>query len=901
MRGLASLVQVLLLLLAAVAGYEHYRLPEVIEPQHYELSVLTHLEDAAELRFEGLVRISLRILEPTKNITLHAKNLSIAQQDIRLSDKDNAYAISRVQIIDKYDYFIMHLANVVPSGEDYELSIPFSGELNSNTTGYYWSSYNDTVTNETRYLAVTQFSPTFARLAFPCFDEPALKATFQVKLGLHKSFTGISNTPLIECKLHEQLIDYNWCTYEPLLRTSTYLVGYAVHNLSSTGVQYSKNSLRTRFSSWLQPQLTKEAQFLINFAPQALSYLENLLQYDFPLRKVDQLVVPTHKFTAMENWGMTTFNQARMLHNDAEQPLQEKQSKASTVAHEYAHQWFGNLVTMHWWSDLWLKEGPSTYFAYLTLDALMPAWKFGEYTIAKQLQHFFKRDALNETRAIWREVAQPAEILEQFGDYVYEKGALTMRMLHKLLGEQQFFKGIRAYIAQNVYKSVGQAELWRIMQESSDLGVDLTEIMNSWTLQHGYPLVTVTRDYATGSVSINQTRFWLQPAEYESSNCWWIPLSFVLQSRPQFEQTQAQLWLKCPQAALLDISLPQRALPTEWLLLNPQVSSIYRVNYDANNWRLLIKALKSSANFGGIHALNRAQLMDDLFALAATNAQSYELAFSLLEYLPRERELLPWSTVLALLESLQQLLPVEQSTQFKHFMQQLLTPLLARCHKLNDAALSQLSSQQLELHRLAYAQACRYGLAACQEQTQLVSANDELMQLPVELRGVVYCSLIEQGNELQFEQLLQRFQQSSQVGQQRLWASALGCSRNHTQLLQFLDYLLQASKATTSSCYLQAVTSALRHQYAAVPATNHILQHALELDNKFSPAQIKQLLLSTIGNLHSEADKATLQQQLKGIKKFEQPLQLALETRAVHQDWLLQRSENMLQALAKYI
>lgn len=891
----------LLLSVGVLSIFEPYRLPDIYRPQHYDLRILTHLNGTDQLNFEGQVMINFQVLDQTRNITLHAKNLTIDQTQITLTSKRGSNCIVKAEFNDDKEFYILHLSEDLQQTEQYNLTIPFKSPLNRNETGYYRSSFNDSLTNQTHYLAVTQFSPTFARLAFPCFDEPHLKATFKVTLGYHKNYTGFTSTPIVKCEDHKNLENYTWCEHEPLFRTSTYLVAYAVHNLTSVATQSSDTVHNVTFTSWMQPKVVAEGHFLGNLAPKALSYLEKLMEFSFPLRKVDQLAVPTHKFSAMENWGLVTFKENRFVHNDSIEMLESKESKASTLGHEYAHQWFGNLVTMKWWNDLWLKEGPSTYFGYLTLDALMPDWGTGERYFANDMAMFFRQDAINSTIPISRNVQGSEDILKQFSEYVYKKGSLTVRMLHKLLGDDVFFLGIRSYVKRHAYNNVDQSDLWQSMQEALSVkgakneGLCLSTIMDSWTLQAGYPLVSVSRNYTTGIVSVNQTRFWLAESQHHPDSCWWIPLTFVNQQQANFNETRPQFWLECPSNERT-LELINKPSADQWIILNPQVNTIYRVNYDDRNWRLIIHTLNSTENFGGIHELNRAQLMDDLMALSWTDMQSYELALSLLEYLPNEHHHIPWKRILEVLNRHGDLLRGMQARIFRVFMKKLVAPLYERCSRLETLQKTTLSMQEIVLHRLGYAEACRYGLENCI--SQALGFNLDNDEGPVDFQDIVYCTNIEHGNEMQFHLMMQRFQNSTFESKQTAWASGLGCTRNFTQLQQFLDYLLQSTGATTSNYYVEAVTSAMRRKHVALETTNHILQHATILNDKLNAKQIKSLILLMVENDTISHEKL---QELKSFKKLKEPLEIALEMWNVNQIWIRKRSRNFIRALTKYL
>ncbi|XP_002015856.2 aminopeptidase N [Drosophila persimilis] len=913
MLGSTSIYCLLLLLMpsASLAVYDHYRLPTALEPQHYDIRILTHL-NASDLRFEGAVRIDLLVLQATRNITLHARNLRIDKSGISLTGGEERQCLSDmdIELNEVYDYYTLHLCRDLELGQTYQLTMHFESSLNATESGYYNSSYTDAASQEKHYLAVTQFSPTFARQAFPCFDEPPWKATFNVTLGYHKRYTGLSNMPIRQCRKHESLLDYVWCEHEQLSRTSTYLVAFAVHDLTNAATVQSDTKNRVIFRNWLQPKAVDQANFSIAMAPRVIGYFEDLFRVDFPLRKIDQLAAPTHRFSAMENWGLVTFKEAKFVHSPKD--LQAaRDGKAKTLAHEYAHQWFGNLVTMKWWNDLWLKEGPSTYFAYLALDALQPDWCCGERFIGEDLERFFLQDSASSARAISREVKDPAQILGQFSEYVYEKGALIMRMLHKMIGEEAFLLAIRSYLSVHSFGNVEQAHLWQSMQaaavEEKVLHPDfnLGRAMDSWTLQGGYPLVTAVRDYETGSVSLNQTRFYLEKGLREGAatgNCWWVPLSLVSQNDPDFERTRPQSWLECPTSAHT-VELPLSTALNEWFILNPQVSVIYRVNYDEHNWRMIISTLANDPSFGGIPGYNRVQLMDDLMALGAVKLLSYDWAFDLFEYLQREEEFLPWKRSLGLLDRLGMLLSGRQATEFKVYMAKLLTAPYSRLPKLGAITSMSSTNREVSLMRLIYAQACRYRVDDCVAQARQAFLRDSngFLELPADLQEVAYCTAIEQGGEANFQHVMQLFRNSTNAPQQGIYASALGCSRNISLLGEFLDYTLQSEKEEVSDCYMLTVKTALTRENVAIEAADHILSHAKRLTEKFKKRQLTSLLQTLAGNLHRPEDSARLKEQLKDLKQFEEPLQKALDMVKVNQQWQRDCSGDFSQALGRHI
>ncbi|KAH8386361.1 hypothetical protein KR200_008969 [Drosophila serrata] len=888
-----------------LAVYDDYRLPRALEPQHYDLRILTHLD---ELRFVGLVRIHLLALESTWNITLHVKDLEIDEERTTVSSFQDTNCVTSIETHDLYDFYTLHLCRELVKDEVYQLEMHFGARLNSSQSGYYNSYYTDVKSKEIHHLAVTQFSPTFARQAFPCFDEPSWKATFNVTLGYHRNYTGLSNMPVLECQEHEILDNYIWCKHETLLRTSTYLVAYAVHDLQNRTIAEDNQTPHRRviFRNWMQPKMLDKEMPSLEMAPKLITFFEDLFQLNFPLTKIDQLIAPDHRFTAMENWGLVTFNEFHLGINPNDDLQTKKDSNAFTAGHEYAHQWFGNSVTMKWWNDLWLKEGPSTYFSYMAMDALQPELGRGEVMIAQDLQNFFAKDSSGSMPAISKEVRDPAEILGQFSDYVYQKGSLMFRMLHKVLGDDVFFQSIRSYLRQNALGNVVQADLWKSMQEAAQQGnvipadFNLSKAMDSWTLQGGYPLVTLIRDYTgTGRVKLNQTRFLRGKETERNSGCWWIPLSFIRQGLPDFENTIPQASLECPGDIKEIRTLPDPPSSDEWLLVNPQVSSIFRVNYDEHNWHLISQSLWNDPNFGGIHKLNRAQLVDDILALASVRIRSYDWALDMLGYLRNETEFLPWKRALKLLKDLGALLSGQEKKNFMIYMQQLLSPLYKRFSKLGLILRTMPATKEISFLRFAYSQACHYHVDDCIEQAKELAKSQQ--EIPSDFREVAYCSLLEEGGEAEFQEVLTLFKNATNAAQQQIWASVLGCSRDFKHFKEFLNFTLESDEKSIRHCYLSAVKMALSKDYMTSQTINLILSQAKIIGEKFKKKELTGLLLRLVGQVQEPMELEQLNDQLKDIKAFKEPLKEALDLGNINQQWQKDCASDFSRALRKYI
>ncbi|KAH8402277.1 hypothetical protein KR009_010972 [Drosophila setifemur] len=902
-------ISCILLLITPFSWAANYRLPTSLEPQHYDLQILTHL-NATDQRFEGYVKIHLLARENTQNITLHSKGLRIDEDRTSINSQfpGESNCVTNIEVDDEFEFYTLHLSRKLEKGKHYQLEMHFGAKLNDSESGYYKSDYVNSIDKEARSLAVTQFSPTFARQAFPCFDEPNWKATFNITLGFQNNYTALSNMPELGCREHEYLKNYTWCEYEQLPKTSTYLVAYAVHDLKNVHTIYSQTANKVVFRNWANPGFPE--QFPIEMEPEVLSFYENLFKLNFSLAKIDQFFAPSHRFTAMENWGLITYNREKFARSEEDDLLQRLDANARTVAHEYAHQWFGNMVTMRWWNDLWLKEGPSTYFAYISLDALQPEWGRGDRFIARDLANFFAKDSRSTVPAISKEVQTPAQILGQFSEYVYEKGALTMRMLHKLLGEEAFYQAIRSFLKRYSSGNADQAELWESLREAAveyeviSQNFSLARAMDSWTLQGGYPLVTLIRDYKTGRLNVNQTRFYLRNDIERHSSCWWVPLRFVRQNVPDFNQTIPESWLECPISENRTLELFHPPGEDEWLILNPQVTTIFRVNYDDRNWRLINESLQNDPNFGGIHQLNRAQIIDDVLALASVQIQNYDTAFDLLEYLKKETDYLPLERSVNILNRLGALLKGQEAADFQIYMRRLLLPIYKRFPKLSLISTTPESIRDISFQRFVYTEACRYNVDDCILQTEILTTSNQTgfwPKVPSNFRELVYCSYLQNGGEAEFQELFELFQKSENPAQQRIWAAVLGCSPNFALFEQFLNLTLKSDEKHIAECYMLATQSALSRNHLNPQMSNHILTHAKELDVKLKRRGFTNLLLRLAVNLQEPEEVEQLNTYLKDLKQFDEPLKKALDVARINQQWQKDCYRDFSQALRKRI
>lgn len=338
---------------------------------------------------------------------------------------------------------------------------------------------------------------------------------------------------------------------------------------------------------------------------------------------MDQIAIPDFSAGAMENWGLVTYRETALLYDPLSSSLQNKNRVASVIAHELAHQWFGNLVTMSWWTDLWLNEGFATYIATLGVEHLHPEWKSYKEESLTDTLHVFDIDSYRTSHPVSVPIGNPNEISQIFDGISYSKGSCLIRMMHTFLGEKAFREGVSNYLKEHEYHNAEQVNLWDSLSNAAQKlkslpeNLNLRKVMDSWTKQTGYPVINVTRYYDNHTAVLTQERFLADRMKRhdDSQSCWWIPLSYTTGSKSDFNSLEPKDWMLCDaENKRINHTLKIDAEPDQWVLFNIQLGSLYKVNYDKQNWNLLIKTLNS--NHEQINEVNRAQLVGDALDLA---------------------------------------------------------------------------------------------------------------------------------------------------------------------------------------------------------------------------------------------------------------------------------------------
>ncbi len=475
-------------------------------PRRYDLSLTPDLTDAT---FSGEVHVDVEVAEPTAEVVLNAIDLEIDEAWITVGTTRHDASVSLDEASERAT---LTVPTPLPPG-DAVVSLRFRGQLNDKLRGFYRSTFTDDDGND-RVIATTQFEATDARRAFPCWDEPDFKARFAITLHLEDDLRAVSNAAVTS----DEVIDgQRRVRFAETMTMSTYLVAFIVGPLEATEpVDVAGTPLRLL----CPPGKLHLTPFGLDVATFSLTYLADYFDIPYAGDSMDLVAIPDFAFGAMENLGCITFRETLLL-ADPEQATQgELQNVVDVIAHELAHMWFGDLVTMKWWNGIWLNEAFATFMELKVTDAYRPAWdRWVSFGLARSTA--FDTDALRTTRPIEYPVVSPADAEGMFDVLTYEKGAAVVRMLEQYLGEEEFRAGIRKYMANHQYGNTETTDLWDAIEEAT--GEPVRRIMDSWIFQGGFPIVSVeARDGGT-VLRLAQERFLYLHDEADASR-WAIPL-----------------------------------------------------------------------------------------------------------------------------------------------------------------------------------------------------------------------------------------------------------------------------------------------------------------------------------------------------------------------------------------
>ena len=637
---------------------DQYRLPTHVVPRHYEIRIDPDLEGET---FSGSVEIHVEIAEATTEIVFNNDGLEISDAVVVNSGSEQRAEVTIDPATER-----MILGGEFAAG-DASIRCSFRGVFDENLVGFYLSRFTDG-DGVDRKLGTTQFEATHARKAFPCWDEPAWKATFDLQLAIDAGHQAVANSAEIS---RETLDDGRLLlSFATTMKMSTYLVAFVVGPLDITDpLDVDGVPLRVVSISGTDPTLT---EFALDAGAFALRYFSDYFDIRYPGDKVDLVAIPDFAFGAMENLGCITFREALLLIDPKAATQPELQRAADVINHEIAHMWFGDLVTMKWWNGLWLNEAFATFMEMRCTDAYKPEWqRWVDFGIGRSAA--FDTDALAATRPIEFEVTSPDDAEGMFDILTYEKGAAVVRMLEQHLGEGPFRAGIRRYMRQHAYGNAETTDLWDAIEAemaSTPNAVPARQIMDSWIFQGGFPVVAVDLAPNGTTLTLSQERFAntggpsVDDADFGDQQ-WMIPLRYrwkPVGGEPVTEKVLIE-------AESLEISLPQ---PAEWVVANAEGASFVRISYPPES---LDRLAEVSLEY--LSAVERYALVDDAWAAVLTDEMTAARFLGLLEMLTAEHDRSVWGRIISGFASLDRLLDEESRIAFNAVVHDALVPALA--------------------------------------------------------------------------------------------------------------------------------------------------------------------------------------------------------------------------------
>ncbi|KAH8359852.1 hypothetical protein KR093_009103 [Drosophila rubida] len=643
-----------------------YRLPTALTPTNYDLYLNPDIESG---KFNGRVTINITVNEATDQIVLHSLYLDIGTPSVYQS-AGAAIVVKDHTLNAEREFLIINLSGKLTVGSYVLLTLDFAGDMTNKIVGLYSSSY--VKADESRKkIATSKFEPTYARQAFPCFDEPALKATFEITL-VHPTSGNYHALSNMNADIEIDQGTYTEVMFAKSVPMSTYLACFIVSDFAAKSVAIDTKGIGSSFDMgvYATPEQIDKVDFALEVGKGVIEYYIDYFQIEYPLPKLDMAAIPDFVSGAMEHWGLVTYRETSLLYEEATSSTVNKQRIASVIAHEFAHMWFGNLVTMAWWNDLWLNEGFASFIEYLGVDSVFPSWQMASRdNRANTLHAVFTLDGTLGSHPIIQKVENPDQITEIFDTITYSKGSSLVRMLEDFLGETIFRTAVTNYLNEYKYKNAVTDNFFTEI-DKLELDYNVTDIMLTWTM--GLPVVTIAKVSDT-EYKLTQKRFLSNPNDYDAVHeasdfnyRWSIPITYTTSA----DSTVQRAWFYYDQSEIT-IKLPSAV---QWIKFNHDQVGYYRVNYDDALWQALANQLVSTPS--SFSAGDRASLLNDAFALADSTQLPYDVAFDMTKYLAKEADYVPWSVAASKLTSLKRTLYYTSSfVKYKKYATALIEPI----------------------------------------------------------------------------------------------------------------------------------------------------------------------------------------------------------------------------------
>ncbi|KAK2727021.1 puromycin-sensitive aminopeptidase-like [Artemia franciscana] len=855
------------------------RLPENVIPVHYEIMLEPNLED---FNFAGETNITIKVVESTSKIILNSLDLLI--DEAKLEVEDGRVLIGNTTMYNESETAAIVFDTLIPKGNSI-LRLKFTGTLNSRLNGFYRAKY--TIEGEVRHAACTQFEPTGARRCFPCWDEPNFKATFQFVLVVPKDKVALNNMPEVSSIEHPTNSSLRVVKFDTTPMMSTYIT--AVYVGEADFIE-SKTNSGVVVRVFTPKGEAETGRFSLDLAVKTLEFFDDYFKVPYPLPKADMIAISEYYGGAMENWGLVTFRETALLVDPVKTSVARKKRVASTVMHELAHMWFGNLVTMEWWTDLWLKEGFATFCSYLSGDKLLPSYEFINSMFSDCYGSAFHLDCLRSSHPIEVPVSSPNEIDEIFDEISYSKGSVLINMIHNFIGDEFFRNGMNMYLRKFAYKNSKTEDLWEALGEASSLPVK--SVMSTWTRQMGFPLISVSIKQVGGvqKLEFSQERFIADGSKDENGLRWMVPITAVSE-KSQTVPFATFLLDRSSEDIIIDSKVAEG-----WIKVNYGQLGFYRVKYSEELLKRLVPPLKSMT----LPPLDRLGIVTDVDALVQAGKSSTVDLLELFWAYQSEDSYVVWSSICSGLSRLQNICEIMGYKK----------PMDSYTRKLLQKVLSMLGWNAVEGEKVTTGSfrariLLHAGLAGdksvLEESRRRFKRHLDCVELiPADLRAAIYCIVMAFGDKETFETLKKLFNEESSSEERQRIGSAFGQARDESILHEVLEFSeSEHVRKQESVLLLGAVASS---QLGQQLAWNYYKEKHEDLVRKFPGAwHIGNVIQSFTSSFASE-------ERAKEVEEFfskhpagvEMTVKQCVESIRLNAGWLTRDGESLKKYLDKY-
>lgn len=747
-------------------------LPEEVKPSHYDLEITPDFDN---LEYRCKQEVKLTISKEVTEISMNSKELFIYEASCGGQKATGInYDIADTKVT-------LSFQTPLAVGEA-TLSLDFKGIINGDMCGFYKSQYTDADGNKA-VMGATQFESIDARRAFPCWDEPSCKATFKIAICVDQKLTALSNMPEISCKFLKG--GKKRVEFDTSVVMSTYLVAWCIGEFDY--VQgFTKSNVPMRI--YAPPGRSEHCRFALDCSIRCLEFYNDFFGIPYPLPKCDMIALTEFAAGAMENYGLITYREVALMVDDDVASASTKQRVAIVIAHELAHQWFGNLTTMAWWNSLWLNEGFAAFMEHFGTDALYPEYCIWEQYTIGAYRHAQMLDGMRSSHPVIVPIKDAKEVEQVFDAISYCKGSTVVRMVNAITGAEAFRKGLQTYFAKYSYSNATTEQLFTEWSNAS--GKDINKHMGTWTTVKGYPFIKVVQeDWQATQVTITLEQAWfLQDGSGESdpeAPLWDIPLYFATSQGTT--STSAEIMNQKKQSFVVKLSSAD-----DFVKINAGQIALARVAHSVE----MSKRLRKGISSGALSAIDRASLLTDGYALAKAGVASPESIMEILVAFADEENNNVWSALASVLEGFNTL-SQNVSPECNAAYREIATRIVGKAFKKVGFDTADTDSHSMRLLRATvlgqvgtFMKGDAEVLAECRKRFD--AYEEDITSMPTDIQHTILEIVLSNGGQKEYDQVMKMYLSTDDMQRKKIPLNVLGCVNDTKLKVATLEWALRS-------------------------------------------------------------------------------------------------------------